>query len=143
MPYIKSYTFGEDLAEHTLVKFSEENTVVKLTSPLDKPCGVTLFAGKKGACGDVVRNGKALVNIAGAVSAGDFLMTDTDGKAIALNPEADELKPVTGEEQDTQETQSSTETTTKTTAYVVGQVEETTSSDAILWANINIQPLIV
>lgn len=151
MPYIKSYTFGEDLPERTLVKFSDENTVVKLTSPLDKPCGVTIYAGTKGAVGDVVRNGKALVDIAGAVEAGDFLMVNADGKAIALDVEAESIKPTTeteetqtqsGEGEQTEIPTTST-TTQKTLAYVLGQVEESVSSDASLWVNINIQPLVV
>lgn len=145
MPYIKSYTFGEDLPERTLVKFSDENTVVKLTSPLDKPCGVTIYAGTKGAVGDVVRNGKALVNIAGVVEAGDFLMVNANGKAIALDLEDETIKPTAETEETQTETETPTTTTTaqKTLAYVLGQVEESVSSDASLWVNINIQPLVV
>ena len=151
MLYIKSYTFGEDLPDRTLVTFSDENTVVKLTSPLDKPCGVTIYAGIKGSVGDVVRNGKALVNIAGAVEAGDFLMVNADGKAIALDIEDESVKPTTEAEnlqtQSNEDEQTETPTTTTTAqkplAYVLGQVEESVSSDASLWVNINIQPLVV
>lgn len=82
---IKTYTYGEEIGERVAVKFSAEGTVVKATSPTDKVCGVTLFAGQAGAKGDVVLMGHCLVAVAGAVNAGDYVMATTGGKVKAVD----------------------------------------------------------
>ena len=125
---IRTYTYGEDLAERTVVKFSAEGEVKAATSPLDKPCGITMFAGKKGAKGDVVLFGRTLVKTSGAVQAGDFLMADENGNACTINLDAEVF---TNNENNT------------FTVYSVGQVEETSSSAAELWSLINIHPFVL
>lgn len=126
MQRIKSYKYGEDIAENSVVKFSEENVVVKCKSPLDKPCGVALFAGKQGAIGDVVRAGEVLVNTSGAVAAGDLVMADEDAKACSFTLDAEVF------------TSASASTLM---AYTVGQIEESATTDAKLWLQVNIAPV--
>ncbi len=124
---IRTFTYGEDLAERTVVKFSAEGEVKAVTSPLDKPCGVTMFAGKQGAKGDVVVFGRTLVKTSGAVQAGDFLMADENGNACTINLEANIF---TDNEN------------AVLTAYSIGQVEETSASAAELWTLVNIHPFV-
>lgn len=126
MTRVKSYKYGEDIAEHTIVKFSEENTIVKCSSPFDKPCGVTLFAGKQGATGDVVRAGEVLVNTSEAVESGDFVVSNEDAQACVFNLDADVFK--------------NAEASTPI-AYSIGQIEESASADAKLWLQVNITPV--
>ncbi len=126
MQRIKSYRYGEDIAENTIVKFQDEETVVKCTSPLDVPCGVAIFAGKKGAMGDVARSGEVLVNTSGAVTAGDIVVADEDGKANTFTLEADAFKDSEA---------------SSLLAYIVGQIEESATSDAKLWLQVNIAPV--
>ena len=126
MQRVKSYKYGEDIAENTIVKFQDENTVVKCTSALDAPCGVTLFAGKQGAMGDVVRSGIVLLNTSGAVNAGDLLMTNEDANGCVFNLNSDEFK---------------NSSASALVGYTIGQVEESATSAAKLWANINITPI--
>lgn len=125
---VRTYTYGEDLAERTIVKFSAEGEVKAVSSPLDKPCGVTMFAGKKGAKGDVVLFGRTLVKTSGAVNAGDFLMADEDAKGCVINLNADDFV----ENEDT-----------TFVAYSIGQVEESASGAAELWTLINIHPFVI
>ena len=122
---VRTYTYGEDLAERTIVKFSAEGEVKAVTSPLDKPCGVTMFAGKEGAKGDVVLFGRTLVKTSGAVNAGDFLMADENGNACVINLNTEDF---TNAEEST------------LLGYSIGQVEETSVSAAELWTLVNIQP---
>ena len=125
---VRTYTFGEDLEERTIVKFSAEGEVKAVTSPLDKPCGVTMFAGKKGAKGDVVLFGRTLVKTSGAVNAGDFLMADENAKGCVINLNADVFA----------DAEAST-----LLGYSIGQVEETATSAAELWTLLNIQPFVL
>ncbi len=126
MQRVKSYKYGEDIAENSVVKFSDEGVVVKCKSPLDKPCGVALFAGKQGAMGDVVRAGEVLVNTSGAVTAGDFLMTDEEAKACSFILDATAFKNATA---------------TALIGYTIGQIEESATIDAKLWMQVNIAPV--
>lgn len=126
MQRIKSYKYGEDIAENSVVKFSDEGVVVNCKSPLDKPCGIALFAGKQGAIGDVVRAGEVLVNTSGAVTAGDLVMADENAKACSFTLDA--------------ETFTSASASTLM-AYTVGQIEESATTDAKLWLQVNITPV--
>lgn len=126
MQRVKSYKYGEDIAENSVVKFSDEGVVVKCKSPLDKPCGVALFAGKQGAMGDVVRAGEVLVNTSGAVTAGDFLMADEEAKTCSFILDATAFKNATA---------------TALIGYTIGQIEESATTDAKLWMQVNIAPV--
>lgn len=117
---VKSFTFGEEIGEKVAVKFSAEGTVVKATSDTDKVCGVTLFAGKQGAVGDVLMMGIGTVATSGSLSAGDFLVATTGGKLKALDLE-----------------------NTEGAVTVVGRVLETASTAAHLSAIINPQIMFV
>lgn len=123
MSRVKSYKYGEDIAENTIVKFSQEGVIVKCTSPLDKPCGVTLFAGKKDAVGDVVREGEVLVNTSGAVDAGDIVMASDEAKACTFKLD---------------DTAFSNAEASALIGYTVGQIEESATDDAKLWLQVNI-----
>lgn len=115
---VKSFTFGEAIGEKVAVKFSQEGVVVKASSAADEVCGITLFAGAKGAVGDVLMLGLGKVATSAAVSAGDFLIADANGK---LKPfDEDSLEGV---------------------VTVVGQALETASAAAHL--NAVIRPQIV
>ena len=126
MQRVKSYRYGEDITENTIVKFQDENTVVKCTSALDVPCGVTLFGGMQGAMGDVVRAGEVLINTSEAVSAGDLLMANDEAKGCVFNLNSDEFK---------------NSSASALVGYTIGQVEESATSAAKLWAHINITPI--
>ena len=117
---VKSYTYGEEIPERVLVKFSQEGTVVKATSPEDNVCGVAMYHGQSGAKGDVKLLGMALVETTGAVNAGDFLMATTGGKAKVLNL---------------------TDIADGTIINVVGQALETSSTGAHLWVVIKPQTI--
>lgn len=121
MNLVKSYTYGEDLEERTIVTFSDEGVVKAVKTPFEIPCGVTLFAGKAGAKGDVVRFGRALVKTSEAVNAGDLLMADENGKACKFDLDADVIK---------------NEETSKI-VFIIGQVEESCSGAADLWVMVN------
>lgn len=120
MELVKSFTFGEEIGEKVAVKFSAEGTVVKATSETDNVCGVTLFAGKQGAMGDVLMLGLGKVVTSGSVTAGDFLVATTGGKMKALDVENMEGAVV-----------------------VAGRVLETASSAAHLSAIINPQVMFI
>ena len=117
---VKSFTYGENIGEKTAVKFSAEGIVVKATLPSDKVCGVTLFAGKQGAKGDVLMFGFGTVATSGACAVGDLLIPTTGGKLEALDLE--EAEGV---------------------VFVAGRVMETASSDAHLKAFINPQLIVL
>lgn len=121
MNLVKSYTYGEEIAERTLVKFSQEGTVVKATSPEDKVCGVAMYHGLSGAKGDVTILGMALVETTGTVNAGDFLMATTGGKAKVLDL---------------------TDIEDGTIINIVGQALESSSTGAHLWVVIKPQTVV-
>lgn len=126
MQRVKSYKYGEDIAENSVVRFSDEGVVVKCKSPLDKPCGVALFAGKQGAIGDVVRAGEVLINTSGAVAAGDLLMADESAKGCSFTLDAEAFTNASA---------------SALMGYTIGQIEESATTDAKLWMQVNIAPV--
>ena len=119
MNIIKSFTYGESIAEKTPVKFSQEGIVVKATSASDKVCGIALFTGEEGAKGDVLMQGLGVAAVKGACNAGDFLGVDASAKLKAVD-----LSALTED------------------VVLVGRVLETASADANLSVIVNIMPVL-
>lgn len=104
---IKTYTAAVDIPAHRLVKFSADNTVTLATSGTDDIIGVSDDVDvKAGNPVDVVLQGVCEVQFAGTLTYGKPFTAGTDGKATALDAEAETpenkagitLKSVTADE---------------------------------------------
>jgi len=75
---IGSITAGEALTKRRFVDFEGKHTI-------DIKCiGVTLFDADSAAQASILMNGIAVVEAGGAVTAGNHVSSDADGKAVAL-----------------------------------------------------------
>lgn len=98
--FIRSYEASADIAPYRIVKFSDAANSPKVAqgaAATDPLIGVSdKMGGVSGGMTDVVRAGLAGVELGGAVSAGDPLTADADGKAVKCTPTADETHYVVG-----------------------------------------------
>ena len=77
---------GAAVAAHRIVQYDGSGGAIQATGPTDPSFGVSDLGADSGAALDVRMGGIAPVDYGGAVSAGDPLTSDADGKAIAATP---------------------------------------------------------
>lgn len=84
---VKTFTAGGSVSEHRIVKFgADDRIVLQATAALEKFAGVAgLPKGASAVTGDsidVIKSGVADILYGGAVTVGDFLTSDDEGRAV-------------------------------------------------------------
>ena len=84
----KNYDAGRNIAKYRIVKWDDEDAeVAQAAGPEDTPIGVVdRNGGTSGGRVEVMRIGIAPVEYGGAVTRGDRLTSDADGKAVKAEP---------------------------------------------------------
>lgn len=88
--FIKTYTAETAVAAYRAVKHGTADTsVVQAAASTDALIGVSgPLAGDAGKRVDIIHSGTAEIEYGGAVTRGDWLTSDVDGKAITAAPAA-------------------------------------------------------
>lgn len=88
MRYIKGYAAGAAVAGKRFAKFSAADTIVQAAASTDLIVGITDLGGGAGDMIDVTVLGPAKIVCGGAVTRGQKLTADADGKAVPAAPAA-------------------------------------------------------
>lgn len=81
---VRTYDAGAKIAQYRVVKHGDEDgKVIQAAADTDKLIGVALRPAPKGERIDVVTAGVAAVEYGAAVTRGDLLTANGDGKAVA------------------------------------------------------------
>lgn len=86
---VKNYTAEAAIAPHRIVKFgAADGGVLQSAAAADAHIGVSLLGAAAGERLDVVRDGIAEVEYGAAVTRGDLLTADAQGRAVPAAPAA-------------------------------------------------------
>jgi len=87
---IRNFTAESVVEKYRIVKFgTADGTVAHAGTATDKMFGITTEVGAvEGERADVIYSGPALVETGGAFDKGDFLTSDSQGRAIKATPAA-------------------------------------------------------
>lgn len=83
---IKAYKAASAVAARRLVALDGNGDVVQASATTDAIIGVSELGADAGKTCDVIHSDIADVEFGGAVSPGDFVTADADGKAVAAAP---------------------------------------------------------